>query len=62
MMKFYKYQALGNDYQLHIDIDENFDIVMTGPVTKVAEGRIDQEMFNVPGRIDGILQTANETG
>jgi diaminopimelate epimerase len=31
--------------QLHITIDENFAITMTGPVTRVAEGRLSNEMF-----------------
>jgi diaminopimelate epimerase len=31
--------------QLHITIDENFDITMTGPVTRIAEGQLSEEMF-----------------
>lgn len=31
--------------QLHIAIDENFAITMTGPVTRVAEGQLSDEMF-----------------
>jgi diaminopimelate epimerase len=31
--------------QLHIAIDENFGIVMTGPVTPIAEGQLSEEMF-----------------
>jgi len=31
--------------QLHIAIDENFGIVMTGPVTPIAEGHLSEEMF-----------------
>jgi len=31
--------------QLYITIDENFNIVMTGPVIRVAEGRLSDEIF-----------------
>jgi diaminopimelate epimerase len=31
--------------QLHISIDENFAITMTGPVTRIAEGRLSDEIF-----------------
>ncbi|MBI4765297.1 MAG: diaminopimelate epimerase [Deltaproteobacteria bacterium] len=31
--------------QLHISIDKNFAITMTGPVTRIAEGQLAEEMF-----------------
>lgn len=31
--------------QLHIAIDENFAVTMTGPVTRIAEGQLADEMF-----------------
>ncbi len=31
--------------QIHISIDENFGVVMTGPVTRIAEGHLADEMF-----------------
>ncbi len=31
--------------QLHITIDENFAVTMTGPVTRIAEGQLSDEMF-----------------
>jgi diaminopimelate epimerase len=31
--------------QLHISIDENFAITMTGPVTRIAEGQLADEVF-----------------
>jgi len=31
--------------RIHIAIDENFSIVMTGPVTRIAEGQLSDEMF-----------------
>jgi diaminopimelate epimerase len=36
--------------KLAIEIRKDFDILMTGPVTKVAEGTIDGEIFSVDGR------------
>jgi diaminopimelate epimerase len=32
---------------LAIEIGKNFDVLMTGPVTKVAEGTVDAEIFSV---------------
>jgi diaminopimelate epimerase len=32
--------------KLAIEIGKNFDVLMTGPVTKVAEGRVDAEIFS----------------
>jgi len=31
--------------QLHIAIDEDFAVTMTGPVTRIAEGRLSEEIF-----------------
>ena len=31
--------------QIHISIDEDFGIIMTGPVTRIAEGRLADEIF-----------------
>ena len=31
--------------ELHISIDENFSVTMTGPVTRIAEGHLSHEMF-----------------
>jgi len=31
--------------KLSIEISKNFDILMTGPVTKVGEGIVNQEIF-----------------
>ncbi|HEX4263742.1 MAG TPA: diaminopimelate epimerase [Verrucomicrobiae bacterium] len=35
--------------QLAIEIGNDFDILMTGPVTRVAEGKLDSEIFGVDG-------------
>ena len=34
--------------RLDITVDDNFNITMTGPVTGVAEGQLDQEIFTSP--------------
>ena len=31
--------------KLHISIDEDFSVTMTGPVTRIAEGHLSHEMF-----------------
>ncbi|HEY2083891.1 MAG TPA: diaminopimelate epimerase [Verrucomicrobiae bacterium] len=36
--------------KLAIEISKDFDILMTGPVTKVAEGAIDTEIFSAAGQ------------
>ena len=33
--------------RLHISIDEHFAITMTGPVTRIAEGHLSDEMFQL---------------
>jgi diaminopimelate epimerase len=37
--------------KLAIEIGKEFDVLMTGPVTKVAEGMIDSEIFGGGGRL-----------
>ncbi len=37
--------------KLAIEINENFEILMTGPVTKVSEGTVAEEMFADIGRV-----------
>jgi diaminopimelate epimerase len=39
--------------ELSIEIGNDFDILMTGPVTKVAEGKFDTEIFTAAGPIMG---------
>jgi diaminopimelate epimerase len=34
--------------QIEISLDDEFRVVMTGPVTPVAEGRLSEEIFGHP--------------